>query len=87
MFALVEAEVDAVHISDVRGFGYNGEINFLVFQYSVGSLVVFVIYDPKRLERKVIRNSFHPRKHTRTLKFLSKITNKGMGRRKAAPML
>jgi len=72
MFSLVASEFESVHISELRSFGFSGRVDYLVFQYSVGDLVVFVIYDPRRLERKILRKSFHPKKHTVIIDFQMK---------------
>lgn len=69
----------SVYVSDLRGYGCKDKVDYLVWQYSVGELAVFVIYDPRKLERRIIRNSLHPRNHNGKIRFLMKNNKKRPG--------
>lgn len=80
MFALVdeiEGGYKTVYVSDIRWYGSEEAVDYLAWQYSIGELVVFVIYDPKNLENSSIRNSLylHPRNHNGRIRFISKNNN------------
>ena len=90
MFALTDeigGGCKSVYVSDLRGYGFKDKVDYLVWQYSVGELVVFVIYDPRKLERRIIRNSLHPRNHNGKIRFLMKNNKQRQGGTTSSPLL
>jgi hypothetical protein len=90
MFALTDeigGGCKSVYVSDLRGYGFKDKVDYLMWQYSVGELVVFVIYDPRKLERRIIRNSLHPRNHNGKIRFLMKNNKQRQGGTTSSPLL
>ncbi len=59
----VNDEHGSVGYSDVKATEFNGKVILSCFYYMVGKIAIGIVYDPMKIEKRVLRKCLHPRSH------------------------